>query len=281
MSDLASTLAGMFSHKWHVVLLGERSKRPTGEHWQVVTSGRDVVNHCQTANGNIGLVCGEVSGTVVLDFDKPGALAEMTNDLGPLQPWVETMKGVHCYVKWEDGLPASIRWKDQIVGQIQRGPALQHVVLPPSVHPDTGRQYRWLVDPSEPLPELPEKWREFLREDVFPSWVKLGTREEGGLPEPEEWAGPPPEELIRRALFLPGARRRRFGVKFQCPGCRAEGHDRHMDNAVIHNDGHWGCALSEGHSAAIGEALSVASVSKEVLGDDADDLKDVSLDDLD
>lgn len=281
MSELASTLCGMFEHKWHIVLLGERSKKPIGEHWQIVTTGYDLVNHCMHQNGNIGLVCGEVSRTAVLDFDRPGALAEMAADLGPLQPWVETMKGVHCYVKWEDGLPASIRWKDQIVGQIQRGPALQHVVLPPSIHPDTGRAYRWLVDPSEPLPELPAKWREYLKEDEFPPWVKFVDREEAGIPEPEEWHGPPPEELTRRALMQPGARQRRFGVKFQCPGCRDEGHDKHMDNAVVHNDGHWGCALNPDHSAAIGEALGVTSVKKEVLGEDADELEDVSIDDLD
>jgi hypothetical protein len=36
-------------------------------------------------------------------------------------------------------------------------------VIPPSVHPTTGKPYRWLVDPAtEPLVELPGEWRAYL-----------------------------------------------------------------------------------------------------------------------
>jgi hypothetical protein len=54
------------------------------------------------------------------------------------------------------------------------------------------------------------------------------------------------ESLRASALQQPGAVRRDAGIKFQCPGCSAEGHDSHEDNAIVFNDGTWGCAVAKG-----------------------------------
>jgi hypothetical protein len=67
------------------------------------------------------------------------------------------------------------------------------------------------------------------------------------------------------ALQQPGARRRPAGkIKFACPACIAEGHDRARDNAVFfESTSHWGCAWATGttlgrkHWNAIGQALGV------------------------
>jgi hypothetical protein len=77
----------------------------------------------------------------------------------------------------------------------------------------------------------------------------------------KEWGGPPPEEMRRRAACQPFAKHRKNGIKFQCPGCAAEGHDKHRDNAIVFNDGRWGCAYSSDHNHAIGELLEVGSSS--------------------
>lgn len=69
------------------------------------------------------------------------------------------------------------------------------------------------------------------------------------------------ERLLTSALQQPGAVRRDFGVKFQCPADAADGHDKHQDNACLFNDGTWGCAwakdteLGRAHWEAIGRAL--------------------------
>jgi len=66
------------------------------------------------------------------------------------------------------------------------------------------------------------------------------------------------EGRLVRALAQPGARFRRHSgqIKFQCPGCAAEGHDRHRDNgAYFVNSGRWGCALARSHWRPIGELL--------------------------
>jgi hypothetical protein len=186
----------------------------------------------------------------VADFDDIEAAREMAQTLGRLTPWVLTgSKKAHCYLWWTPGLPAKLRWRCRIIGELQRGPAaadghnLQQVVLPPSIHPDTGRAYRWLVDPvGEALAPLPEVYLRELR-------VVVERRPERQHDELDLG------DLERRALEQPGARRRVGGIKFQCPGCRDEGHDAHMDNAILREDGRWGCAIDPSHRRAIARVL--------------------------
>jgi hypothetical protein len=69
--------------------------------------------------------------------------------------------------------------------------------------------------------------------------------------------------LIEAALRQPGAVERASGIiKFQCPGCVAEGHDAHRDNAGLFvAEGTWGCAFAKdtpagrAHWDAIGRVL--------------------------
>jgi hypothetical protein len=253
------------AHYWRCVLIPPRSKRAavdpsTGGHLKA--EGVEQIRHWVTRrDGNVGVYAG-TSGKphLVLDFDEPGALAEMAAELGPLPPTVETGSGkVHVYLRWEPDVTASILWRGKHVGEILRLDT-QYTVAPPSIHPDTGRPYRWLVDPRvDRLSDLPRTWREYLRSGL-PDFIR--STDDHGQPTWEEpWEGPPPEEMIAAALRQPGARRYRGGAKFQCPECAWEGHDRHRDNAVIWPDGRWGCAYAPGdaaHRRAIGAALGVA-----------------------
>lgn len=278
MQPINQTLNAVDQHGWQVVLLAPKSKRPTGETWQI-TRDPDIIYNHYWKGGNLGLVCGPESNVMVLDFDKPGAYAEMCEQLDPILTWVETGSGKsHCYFLWEEGMPAKMEWCGEKIGEIQRGPAKQHVVMPPSTHP-SGGPYLWLRDPAEPLLRLPDTWRKHFKEEAVPSFIPVGNRE--GQPADEVWNGPSADEILRRARMQPGSKRRRNGIKFQCPGCRKEGHDKSMDNAIVYDDGRWGCAISSSHSRDIGEVLGVVSVQQEVLGDSADDLRDVSIDDLD
>lgn len=165
-ADQELTLEAIRSRRFEVVLLAPRNKKPpAGKRWQV-THDADVVARHLVATGNIGMVAGERNGLAILDPDELLCWADMIDTLGqPCPPWVETGRGrLHYYVKWEPGLPAKLTWHGVIIGEIQRGPGQQQAVIPPSIHPDTGRPYRWLVDPrTEPLPELPGDWRAYLR----------------------------------------------------------------------------------------------------------------------
>lgn len=69
------------------------------------------------------------------------------------------------------------------------------------------------------------------------------------------------DALRDAALHQPGAVERTIGIKFPCPACRAEGHDKAGDNAILFHGGKWGCAWAKDtgiglkHWQAIGEAL--------------------------
>jgi hypothetical protein len=175
VSALDQTLLALESRPWEYLLNGPLLKYPITEHWIVTRDIPRIVNHV-TRGGNLGLVCHERTGIAVLDADNLDLWREMTEDLGePGKPWVKTGGGkLHYYVRWEPSLPAKILWNGVKVGEIQRGPGQQQVVLPPSIHPDTGAPYRWiteavpwLVEPIhpvvDPLPRLPDAWRAQLQ----------------------------------------------------------------------------------------------------------------------
>ena len=86
----------------------------------------------------------------------------------------------------------------------------------------------------------------------------------------QEWDGPPPEELIRRAMLQPRAEQLADRVHFQCPGCREEAIGHHLlpSDAVVFNNGKWWCNLKgRAHTRAIGIALGVVSDDLEELAE--------------
>ena len=158
------------------------SKRPTGSTW-TTTMRPETIRHHIEDGGNVGLVCGPVSAVAVADFDYLGAAHEMMAATGRSPPGCGRAQGkIHCYLPWTEGLPAKIRWKGGIIGELQRGPVdvdrqnLQQVVIPPSIHPDTRETYRWLVDPAEQaLVPLPEAYLRELTGAEIPAYSSMTT----------------------------------------------------------------------------------------------------------
>jgi hypothetical protein len=248
VTDLDLLLAAVELHDWDVVLLDAREKRPPlGCPW-AITGDADVAEAHAKAGGNLGIVAA-TSGLAILDADDLELFGIMCEELGaPGLPTVRTGSGkIHVYTSWLSGLPAKLLWRGRKVGEIQRGPR-QQVVAPGSIHP-SGQPYRWLLNPLAWDPEpLPRSWRAYLAEPA---------------PEPKPNLGsdlPSVSDLQRAALTLPGARWRGDDIKFQCPECQAEGHDKHEDNARLFANGRWGCAYSPAdrvHRRGIARALGV------------------------
>jgi Bifunctional DNA primase/polymerase, N-terminal len=165
-SELQRTLRAIEVHRWTAVLLEARQKRPPlGGPWPMTGDPAEVGRHVRRG-GNVGLVCHERTGLAVLDPDNLSPWAELIERLGqPVDATVLTGSGkLHYYVEWIEDLPAKLPGG---IGEIQRGPGQQQIVCPPSVHPDTGHRYTWLVDPTEALPALPGLWRAYLRGPVY------------------------------------------------------------------------------------------------------------------
>lgn len=241
-------------------------KQPIDDGWPSITvTEKQVIEHV-IRGGNLGMKCGD--GLVVLDFDDEKAEEQMLASLGPIVATVQTGSGKrHYYFAAPKGveLPAKILWEGSKVGEIQRTQG-QQVVCPPSVHPKSKAPYQWATE-AGPLQELPDAWIKHLLAasrklavtndaGALPDYIKLGDSR-GHEADGGDWSGPDAEEILARASKQPGARRRAGGWKFQCPGCRREGHDKHRDNAVVRNNGRWGCALNDEHSRDIGEALGI------------------------
>jgi len=100
----------------------------------------------------------------------------MIDTLGqPAAAWTLTGRGrLHYFVQWEEDFPAKLEWHGQGIGEIQRGPmrrgglGSQMIVIPPSIHPETGHRYQWLVDPvTQPIVALLGEWRAYLRGFVY------------------------------------------------------------------------------------------------------------------
>ena len=246
------------------ILLAPKLKRPPERQFPITTDPSEILKHLDQG-GNVGILGGPIA---ILDFDDLSLLTDMYLKLGALDPTVRSPSGgLHCYVK-PFGKPARIKWKSQLVGEIQRGEK-QYVVSPPSFFDNKGYTWLW-KDPEQPISNLPLPWLQYLLDEMtpeVPDFLKSYINQ--GKPK-EEWQGPDAETLIRRALEQPRAVRRTFGVKFQCPGCRDEGHDRHHDNATVFNDGRWGCAYNPEHKRAIAQLLvdppALPSLRGEPLG---------------
>jgi hypothetical protein len=174
--DAQLTVEAVQAKNWECVRLAPRAKKPDGPRWQI-TKDADTVASWFAAGANVGLVCHERTGIAVLDPDDVLGWASLIDEIGqPCLPWVLTGSGkLHYYIQWIEALPAKLRgWDNQIIGEIQRGPGMQQVVLPGSVHPN-GSRYRWIreetaglcipIDPvHDPLPHLAGEWCIYLQE---------------------------------------------------------------------------------------------------------------------
>ena len=121
-------------------------------------------------NANIGIVCGAISGLVVLDVDGPEgaeALEELERELGALPETIEALTGRgggrHLYFKHPGDNVPSHTIGNKLDVKADGG----YVVGPGSLH-HSGRRYMWEAahGPDDvALAEVPAAWIQKLRED--------------------------------------------------------------------------------------------------------------------
>lgn len=133
-----------------------RDKKPAiaWKQFQDRAPADDELAQWDAGNFNVGIVCGEPSGVVVLDVDSAEA-QELVDGLDlPPTPTVRTARGVHYYYR----RPAFEIRNSVRIGGVKldvRGDG-GYVVGPGSVH-QSGDIYRWIVTPEEvPFAAFPE-----------------------------------------------------------------------------------------------------------------------------
>jgi hypothetical protein len=188
---------------------------------------------------NIGVITGEPSGVVVLDYDHAQPPL-------PLTPIAQSARGVHAYFRAGAHVPSrAFSW-----GEL-RGEG-NYVVLPPSWHP-SGVQYRWAellspfdTDPADFRPELLEtepsigvqanpKRHGVARNNIVPRY----TCPEMGWGKPEKLgelvALAANSDVVRVVLRAAGIVVPGIGKAFLCP---LPGHDeqRRRPSAALWHD---------------------------------------------
>lgn len=198
-----ATWAERYIERFQFKLVPLRGKVPIGEAWN---DDKNLIGTVRAARGychaNIG-VCLEPSGLVSLDADDAeGArlvLAAEGLNLDALIAVTPTIIGRAPRLEFKApevklGRKAIV-WPPRAEGEkpvtvLELRAGRVQDVLPPSIHPDTHRPYRWLTPPRDGFPPLPESllrlWLDF---DAFKH------RARNRCP----WAAPEPEPKTQRS----------------------------------------------------------------------------------
>jgi len=164
---------------WAVFPLAPRSKVPATAHG-CKDASKELIKISEWWDNqpdcNIGLAAGQHSGCWILDVDGEDgrqdleALIAKHGEL-PITPVQKTANGRHYFWAWPDSV--EIRNTGKLIkhtappggkaGGLETRGNGGYVVLAPSLHPDTGLPYEWLVRPSQtPLAQAPQWLIEFV-----------------------------------------------------------------------------------------------------------------------
>ncbi len=144
-----------------IIPLKEKGKTPLIKSWrpfQKKPASEEQIHKWWNAHprANIGIICGKVSGLVVLDADSKKARSFIKKNGFKRTPVSATAKGRHIYFK-HPGERVRNKVGSELGLDIRADGG--YVVAPPSIHPN-GKEYKWLLSP----------WNQCLAD--LPSWVK-------------------------------------------------------------------------------------------------------------
>jgi len=159
-------------------------KRPWIDAWQVFADRMPTAQEqkdwlAQKGEGNIGLPMGAASGIVAIDVDSPDPRVQrVIEQLLPPSPWKRVGSKGAVYAYRFEG-ERTFRIKDSegnmLVECLSQG---TQIVLPPSIHPDTGKEYVAncpLIDVMGALPMLPKGVEGLLREALKAEGIDLSS----------------------------------------------------------------------------------------------------------
>lgn len=159
-------------------------KRPWIDAWQVFADRMPTEREqhewlSQKAEGNIGMPMGAASGVVAIDVDSedPRVLRVVESMLPP-SPWKRVGRKGAVYAYRFEG-ERTFRIKDangeMLLECLSKG---TQIVLPPSIHPDTGKEYAancHLTEVMGALPALPKGVEGLLREALKAEGLELSS----------------------------------------------------------------------------------------------------------
>ncbi len=144
-----------------VIPIKAKSKKPNISGWlkyQKEKPSSEVIKNWWKYNPEcgIGIICGSISGIVVVDIDNHEVFKKTGTNLPPTST-VQTSKGHHYYYSIPKGVvikSCKLAHKNVPYGDFKSEGG--YVVVPPSIH-ETGTQYKWLINLNE-IASLPGKF---------------------------------------------------------------------------------------------------------------------------
>lgn len=175
---------------WVVMPIKPNDKRPIIKNWSKIQSNDETLDKFKDTS-NIGIIMGATSNIVCIDVDVKNTdgvatLERLEEQLGELPQTVmsETPSGgIHYYFKYVKGIRNR---KDIGEGIDIQADGTQTVEAPSQID---GTHYEWVNSPFEyEIAELPQKWKQYLCEEVDEDTLMLSNKpfeapsevEEGG-----------------------------------------------------------------------------------------------------
>lgn len=179
-----------------VIPLRHREKRPAIDAWQMFSEQMPTPEQQarwlhEHPHGNMGLVLGAQADICILDVDTDDPKVHaMVESILPVSPWRRLgRKGFATAYRWNGQRTFRIKKADD-GGVMELLSSKTQVVLPPSIHPDTGRAYVAnceLLDVLDNLPSLPRDVEILLREGLKEIGYELSH---SGYTKLTDWVAP-------------------------------------------------------------------------------------------
>jgi len=149
-----------------IIPLRPKSKEPAIDSWKPYQERRateeEVEKWFRNTNNNIGIICGTISGNlVIIDFDSEELFQKWYEIIDKEYPeirdiilntWIiRTGRGRHIYLRVnedEKEFKERFRNKPKLIDDVDIKGEGGYVVAPPSIHPN-GKQYEFLISPND------------------------------------------------------------------------------------------------------------------------------------
>ena len=157
MSNLLKAALDYHSRGWCVMPLNAKTRTPIDKwkRFQNERPNREQIIEWWTKwpDASIGIITGKVSGLAVVDLDSEEAIRAFRKQFGKFNtPVSETRRGFHLLFAYVNGARNRVRLNGIELDVRGEG---GYIVAPPSIHPLSGKRYRWRRPPDTPLAPFP------------------------------------------------------------------------------------------------------------------------------